>query len=42
MCSHICMFIFIGNVFALGPTAQATLAYIKTKLNSKNKPEKQK
>ncbi len=40
MCSHVYMFIFIGNVFTLGPTAQATLVYIKTKLNSNNKPEK--
>jgi hypothetical protein len=42
MRSHIYIYIYIGNVFTLGPTAQATLVYIKTKLNSKNKPEKQK
>jgi len=39
---YIYMFIFIGNVFTLAPRAQATLVYIKTKLNSRNKPEKQK
>jgi len=45
-CLYICVcvreHIFIGNVFTLGPTAQAALVYIKTKLNSKNKPEKPK
>jgi hypothetical protein len=39
---YIYMFIFIGNVFTLEPMAQATLVYITTKLNSKNKPQKQK